>query len=94
MIDTKIDNFKLRFAQIEDAPLLLDFIKELAEYEHMLDEVVATVEDLRESLFERKTAEIIIGEYDKKPLLCSFIITLLFWGNLECIWRIYILSLR
>ena len=30
-----------RFAQREDTPLILHFIRELADYEHLLDEVVA-----------------------------------------------------
>jgi len=66
-IDTKLDDFKLRFAEIEDVSLILEFIKELAKYEKMLNEVVATEELLKESLFERKMAEVIIGEYKNKP---------------------------
>lgn len=68
MIDTKLDNFKLRFAEISDVALILEFIKELADYEQMLHEVVATEEVLVESLFERKMAEVIIGEYKNKPV--------------------------
>ena len=30
-----------RFAEAADTPLILEFIKKLAEYEHMLDQVVA-----------------------------------------------------
>lgn len=68
LIDTSIADFKLRFADTKDVGLILDFIKELAEYEKMLPEVVATEEVLRESLFERKIAEVIIGEYKDKPI--------------------------
>ena len=46
----------------------MSFIKELAAYEHLANEVTATVEILKESLFERKTAEVIIGEYEGKPV--------------------------
>lgn len=67
-IDTNLDDFKLRFAKIKDVPLILEFIKELADYEKMLNEVVATEEILIESLFERKMAEVIIGEYKNKPV--------------------------
>lgn len=67
-IDTSLDEFKLRFASEADIPLILSFIKELAAYEVMLDEVVATEEVLRESLFERKAAEVIIGEYGGQPV--------------------------
>ncbi len=67
-IDTGLQDFKLRFAQVNDVPLILEFIKELADYENMLNEVTATEEDLIESLFERKMAEVIIGEYKQKPV--------------------------
>ena len=46
-----------RYAEETDLGLLLQFIKELAEYERLLDDVVATEDTLREWLFERKTAE-------------------------------------
>ncbi|GFN34542.1 GNAT family N-acetyltransferase [Tepidimicrobium xylanilyticum] len=68
LIDTSLDNFKIRFAEEKDVPLILEFIKELADYEKMLNEVVATDQILKESLFERKMAEVIIGEYDNKPV--------------------------
>lgn len=67
-IDTSLAEFKLRFATEADIPLILNFIKELAAYEVMLDEVVATEEVLRESLFDRKAAEVIIGEYEGHPV--------------------------
>lgn len=67
LIDTKLEGFKIRFAAIDDTGLILEFVKELAIYEELLDEVVATEEILKESLFERKIAEVIIGEYEGKP---------------------------
>lgn len=50
-----------RYAQEGDAALILQFIRELAEYEKMLDEVVATEELLREWIFEKKRAEVIFA---------------------------------
>ncbi len=67
-IDTKLEGFKLRYADESDTALILDFIKELAIYEKMLDQVVATEEGLRDSLFCKKAAEVIIGEYEGKPV--------------------------
>lgn len=67
-IGTKIENYVLRFATEQDVPLILEFIKELAEYEKLLSEVVATEEVLRESLFNRKMAEVIIGEWNGEPV--------------------------
>ncbi|NLV89496.1 MAG: GNAT family N-acetyltransferase [Tissierellia bacterium] len=65
---TKKDKFTIRFAEEKDVKLILDFIKELADYEQLLHEVVATEEILMDSLFVRKAAEVIIGEYDGEPV--------------------------
>lgn len=53
-----------RFAEEKDIPLILQFIRELAEYEKMLDEVVATQELLREWIFDKKSAEVIFALED------------------------------
>lgn len=46
-----------RPAEENDTALLMQFIRALAEYEHMLDQVVATEAILREWLFEKRVAE-------------------------------------
>lgn len=68
LVDTKLKNLKLRLADENDVSLILEFIRELAHYEQLLSEVVATEEILKESLFERKMAEVLIGEYENKPV--------------------------
>ena len=50
----------IRFAAPGDEHVILGLIRELAEYEHALDEVIATPELLAEWLFERKTCECLI----------------------------------
>lgn len=61
-------DFEIRPAREEDVPLILWFIKELARYERLLDEVVTTEEVLRESLFgERRVAEVVIGYHQGEP---------------------------
>lgn len=67
-METGIEDFTIRFATEQDTGLILQFIKELADYEHMLDLVVATEELLRQNLFELKKAEVIIGEYKQQPV--------------------------
>lgn len=67
-INTKKSDFSIRFAEEKDTGLILNFIKELAEYENLLDKVVATEEILHESLFKHKSAEVIIGEYNNEPI--------------------------
>lgn len=65
---TKKEDFTIRFADEDDVSLILHFIKELADYEKLLHEVVATEDILRESLFKRKVAEVVIAEYKGEPI--------------------------
>lgn len=53
-----------RFAKEADTPLILEFIRELADYEHLLDQVVADEATLREQLFEKHHAEILFALED------------------------------
>jgi len=62
---TKID---FRFATHEDCPLILKFIKELASYEKMEDQVVATEELLNEWIFEKNKAEVIFAMQNGKEV--------------------------
>lgn len=66
-ISSKKDGFIIRPAQERDTALLLDFIKRLADYEKRLQEVVATEEDIKSVVFERKIAEALIAEHMGKP---------------------------
>ena len=50
-----------RFAVKQDTPLILNFIKELADYEHMLDQVVADEATLADQLFQKKNAEVLFA---------------------------------
>ena len=50
-----------RYATEQDVPLILSFIRSLAEYEHMADEVVATEALLQEWIFEKRKAEVIFA---------------------------------
>ena len=50
---------KFRYAQRKDVPLILQFIRDLANYEQMADNVVATPELLEEWLFDKDKAEVI-----------------------------------
>lgn len=67
-IKTRIEHVSFRLAQPEDVGLILKFIKELANYEELLHEVVATEEILMETIFEKKAAEVVIAEYDEEPI--------------------------
>jgi GNAT superfamily N-acetyltransferase len=59
---------EIRPATEADVPLILTFIRELADYERLSHEVAATEEALRDSLFgERRFAEVLIGYRDGRP---------------------------
>lgn len=58
----------VRIAREEDAQVIYDLIYELAEYEKLTDQVTATPEILRASLFERNEAEVLLGEYGNKTV--------------------------
>ena len=51
--------YEFRFADRKDTGLILQFIRELADYEQMLSEVVATEELLEEWIFDKKKAEVL-----------------------------------
>ncbi len=53
-----------RYAQREDTALILKFIRALADYEHMLDEVVADEKLLEEWIFDKQKAEVIFAVED------------------------------
>ena len=53
-----------RYAERKDTALILEFIKSLAEYENLSDEVVATPETLEEWVFDRQKAEVIFALED------------------------------
>ena len=59
---------RIRFAQPGDEGTILGFIRGLAEYENMSDDVVATEELLREWIFEKQKAEVLFAEMDGKEV--------------------------
>ncbi len=60
---------RLRPAAEDDIPLILSFIRELAEYERLRHEAVATEAQLRETLFgARPYAEVVLAELGAEPV--------------------------
>lgn len=59
---------KFRFAEESDCRLVLSFIRGLADYEKMSDQVVATEELLREWIFEKRKAEVLFVCDDGKEV--------------------------
>ena len=57
-----------RSAERKDVPLILEFIRALAEYEHMADQVVADEATLEEWLFDRRKAEVIFVVLEGKEV--------------------------
>lgn len=57
---------EIRFAERKDVSLILVFIRELAEYEHLTDQVVADEKILEEWIFDKGKAEVIFVMEDGK----------------------------
>ena len=57
-----------RKAGEEDIDLILEFICKLAEYEKRLDEVVATTDELKKWIFDKKQAEVIFAVVDGEEI--------------------------
>ena len=68
MIQKKDNNLKIKKAKLKDVPLVLSLIKELAEYEKLTHEVIASEKDLSRNLFgPKKFAEVLLGYYNNEP---------------------------
>jgi GNAT superfamily N-acetyltransferase len=66
----EIPSFQIQSATKADVPVILSFIKKLADYERLSHEVTATEESLSDTLFgRRRTAEVAIG-YFKRQAVC------------------------
>ena len=66
---TTASNFIIRPATESDVDTIFSLIKELADYERLAHQVVATQKDIHNSLFgERPFAEALIGEYGRTPI--------------------------
>lgn len=62
-------DFQIRPARVDDAPIILELIRDLAAYERAPDEVVATEEQLIDVLFsERRVAEVLLAFEGTSPV--------------------------
>lgn len=62
-------NFHIEPARPEDCGVILNFIRDLADYERLLDQVVATEEDIRRELFgEKSVIRAVIAWEDETPV--------------------------
>ncbi len=85
---TNVAGFTIRQAEEKDVPLILSFIKGLAAYEKLPDSVTGTCEVLRESLFARHGAEVIIGEYQGEP--AAFALYFHNFSTFQCLPGLYL----
>lgn len=66
---TPLPGFTIRFAHVQDAGTILEFIRKIAAYEKMSEEVVTTEKDVQQALFSSPpTAEAVLGEYEGIPV--------------------------
>jgi GNAT superfamily N-acetyltransferase len=65
----EIADFQIRSARVDDVPIVLGLIRDLATYERAPDEVTATEEQLVDVLFgERPAAEVLLAFEDVSPV--------------------------
>ncbi|MBN9542456.1 MAG: GNAT family N-acetyltransferase [Alphaproteobacteria bacterium] len=84
-----MNNYIIRKADKTDSNLILTFIRELAEYEQMLDKVTAKIEDIEKTLFSNNPkAEVLILEADNKP--AGFALFFHNYSTFLCKYGIYI----
>lgn len=68
-IQSRLTDFTIRSATRDDCDLILDLIRELADYEKLSHKVVATRDHIEQALFgETPSAEVIIGELRDQPV--------------------------
>src|SRR5690349_11856287 len=64
-----MSDFQISAATESDVPVLVSFIRQLAEYEKLSDQCIVTDDVLRESLFgRRRVAEAVIAYFQGKPV--------------------------
>lgn len=81
--------YKIRKATSSDNEIILTFITELAEYENLADQVVATVDDINKTLFSlNPKAEVLILEADGTP--AGFALFFHNYSTFLCKYGIYI----
>lgn len=66
--EIKGENMEIIYAERKDTDVILSFIRELADYEHMLNEVVADSATLEHWLFDEKKAEVIFAVVDGEKI--------------------------
>jgi GNAT superfamily N-acetyltransferase len=62
------NSLNIRFSRESDIDIIIDFIKSLAKYTKLSDEVVVTEDLLKENIFQNKYAEVLIAEIDAVPI--------------------------
>jgi GNAT superfamily N-acetyltransferase len=65
---TSIKNLTIRTASKNDAPLIVAFIKKLAKYEKLQDNLKVNKLKIEKTIFASKQAEVLIADLNKKPV--------------------------
>lgn len=84
-----MSSIKIRKAEKQDAKLILSFIQELAAYEQLADQVVATLGDIEKTLFnDNPKTEVVIIQEDSNP--AGFALFFHNYSTFLCKYGIYI----
>ena len=69
-------NIVIRKAERQDAPLLLEFIRGIARYEKMENEVIASADVLEREMFDEHKAEAVFAVVDSREVGIDFYLSL------------------
>ena len=89
-------NFEIRTTTEADVPVILDLIRELAEYERAPDEVVTNEAELREVLFgAQRSAEVLLALEEGQPVgFAVYFFSFSTWlAGRGFIWKIFLFGL-
>ena len=71
LIKTKNPKFTLRFAELEDAGLVVEYMRKLGTYQKMRDKITAEEDEMHKILSEKR-GEAIFGDYDGETVVFSY----------------------
>jgi len=71
LIVTKNQRFNIRFAQPQEAGLVVDYMRKLGTYQKMRDKIIAEEEEM-EKILSEKRGESVFGEYDGKTIAFAY----------------------
>ena len=68
------EEIKIRFAREDESGIVFELIKDLAAYENMEDQIFATEEQIHETLFVKRDAEVLLAKRNNGDHIALFFV--------------------